>query len=60
MDTEDAETKEVPIGNVSGYLIDKNDGITLFWNDEDTDFMINGNIEPNELIKIAESIEKNK
>lgn len=60
VDTEDAETKEVPIGNTSGYLIEKNDGITLFWNDEDTDFMINGNIEPNELIKIAESLEKNK
>jgi hypothetical protein len=60
VDTEDAEMKEVPIGNTSGYLIDKNDGSTLFWNDNDRDFMINGNLEPNELIKIAESLEKNK
>lgn len=60
LDTEDGETKEVPIGNTSGYLIEKNDGMTLFWNDDDTDFIINGNIEPNELIKIAESLEKNK
>jgi len=60
VDTEDAETKEVPIGNISGYLIDKNDGSTLFWNDNDRDFMVNGNLEPNELIKIAESLEENK
>ena len=60
VDTEDAEMKEVPIGNTSGYLIDKNDGSTLFWNYNDKDFMVNGNIKPNELIKIAESLEKNK
>ncbi len=60
MDTEDAEMNEVPIGAISGYLIVKNDGIILFWNDDNTDFMINGNIKPNELIKIAESLEKNK
>lgn len=60
VDTEDAETIEVSIGNISGYLIDKSDGGTLFWNDNDKDFMVNGNLKPNELIKIAESLEKNK
>jgi len=60
LDTEDAKMNEVPIGDISGYLIVKDDGIILFWNDDDTDFMVNGSIEPNELIKIAESLEKNK
>lgn len=60
MDTEEAKMNEVPIGATSGYLIVKEEGLILFWSDDDTDFMINGNLKPNELIKIAESLEKNK
>lgn len=60
LDTEDAEMKEVPIRDSSGYLIVKDDASILFWNEKSMDFMINGNLEPNELIKIAESLKKNK
>jgi hypothetical protein len=60
LDTEDAEMKEVPIRNSSGYLIVKDDVSILFWNEKNMDFMINGNLEANELIKIAEGLEKNK
>jgi hypothetical protein len=60
LDTEDAEVREVPIGNSNGQLIIKGDRTMLFWYNEDTSFLIKAYISEQEILKMAESLEKNK
>lgn len=60
LDTEDAIVTKVPIGDFNGYLIVKNDRTMLFWHNENLEFFLKGNIESDDLIRMAESIKKNK
>lgn len=55
VDTENAETTEIMINGSKGILVDKNGGITLFWYDTEHAFYLMGNIDKEEMIKMAES-----
>jgi len=60
IDTEDATTEKININGNEGFLIIKEDRSMIFWHNEERSFTITGNIKKEEIIKIAESIEKNK
>ena len=60
LDTEDAVTENIKINGNEGLLIIKEDRSMIFWHNEEKSFTITGNIKKEEIIKIAESIEKNK
>lgn len=60
IDTEDATTERININGNEGFLTIKEDRSMMFWHNEEKSFTITGNITKEEIIKIAESIEKNK
>jgi hypothetical protein len=60
IDTEDATTENIKISGNEGFLTIKEDRSMIFWHNEEKSFTITGNIKKEEIIKIAESIEKNK
>jgi len=60
IDTEDATTENIKINGNEGFLTIKEDRSIIFWHNEEKSFTITGNIKKEEIIKIAESIEKNK
>lgn len=60
IDTEDAIIQEIPLGDSSGQLIKKGERIMLFWSDNEDSFLIRASITEKELIKMAESLKKNK
>jgi len=60
LDTEDAVTEKININGNEGFLIIKEDRSMIFWHNEERSFTITGKIKKEEIIKIAESIEKNK
>jgi hypothetical protein len=60
IDTEDATTENIKISGNEGLLIIKEDRSIIFWHNEEKSFTITGNIKKEEIVKIAESIEKNK
>ncbi len=60
LDTEDAEVKEVAIDGNKGQLIIKGNEIMLFWYNDEVSFNINGQVSVEEIIKISESMKKNK
>lgn len=59
LDTEDSEVHEVVIGEKSGRLIIKEERAMLFWTDGENSFLIIGLLAEQEIIKMANSIEKN-
>ncbi|HZK70886.1 MAG TPA: DUF4367 domain-containing protein [Clostridia bacterium] len=60
IDTESAVTTELMIKNSKGILIDKNGLLTLFWYNTDHAFYLMGNINKEEMIKMAESTKLKK
>jgi len=60
IDTEDATTERININGNEGFLTIKEDRSMIFWHNEERSFTITGNIKKEEIIKIAESIEKTK
>jgi len=60
LDTEDAATEKININGNEGFLTIKEDRSMIFWHNEEKSFTITGNIKKEEIIKIAESVEKNK
>ena len=60
IDTEDAKTEKININGNEGFLTIKEDRSIMFWHNEEKSFTITGNIKKEEIIKIAESVEKNK
>jgi hypothetical protein len=60
IDTEDAKTEKININGNEGFLTIKEGRSMIFWHNEEKSFTITGNIKKEEIIKIAESIEKNK
>jgi len=58
IDTEDSKLSEVMINNYKGFLIEKENKVILFWNDEYNSFSILSNDNFLELINIAKSISK--
>lgn len=60
VDTENAETTEIMINDRKGILVDKNGLITLFWYNTDVAFYLSGNIDKEEMIKMAESTKMKK
>jgi len=60
IDTEDATTEKININGNEGFLIIKEDRSMIFWHNEERSFTITGKIKKEEIIKIAESIEKIK
>ena len=60
LDTEDAVAENIKINGNEGLLIIKEDRSMIFWHNDEKSFTITGNIKKEEIIKIAESIEKNK
>jgi hypothetical protein len=58
LDTEDATTENIKISGNEGFLTIKEDRSMIFWHNEEKSFTITGNIKKEEIIKIAESIEK--
>ncbi|MFO7888354.1 MAG: DUF4367 domain-containing protein [Eubacteriales bacterium] len=60
MNTEDATTEKININGNEGFLTIKEDRSMIFWHNDERSFTITGNIKKEEIIKIAESIEKNK
>lgn len=60
LDSEDAVIEDIIINGYKGVSLTKGERITLFWNSEETSFVMISDIEHEELIKVAESITKNK
>ncbi len=60
LDTEDAVTENIIINGNEGFLIIKEDRSMIFWHNEEKSFTITGNIKKEEIVKIAESMEKIK
>lgn len=60
LDSEDAVIEEVNINGIEGITIAKEDFIILYWNDKESSFYILSNIELEELIKMAKSLELKK
>lgn len=57
IDTEDAAVYTVMIGNFSGFLVSKEDRISLYWSDGQRYFILLGqNIEKNTMMSIAQSV----
>lgn len=57
LDTEDAETRDVTIGESEGYLILKENRVILFWNDDLNGYtIISYDVEADEIMKMAESM----
>lgn len=59
LNSEGALKSEVLINESKGMLIINNEIITVFWNINEMSFSLNGRIDKDELIKIAESLEIN-
>jgi len=60
LDSEDAVKEDVEINGEEGIALIKGDFIALFWNNEESSFYVLSDIELEEMIKMAESLEKNK
>lgn len=60
IDSEDAIREDIKINGFKGISLTKGDRITLYWNNGETSFIIISDIEFQELIRMAESITKNK
>ena len=60
IDTEEADIREVPLGDGSGQLVLKDERIMLFWSVNEQSFLIKGAISEQEIIKMAENLKKNK
>ena len=60
MDTEDADIREIPLGEDSVKLVLKDDRIMLFWSVHEESFLIKGAISEQEIIKMAENLKKNR
>ena len=56
IDNENSEVYEIDISDGTGYIQKHKSLTTIYWNNSDVMFDISGNIDDNELIKIAESI----
>lgn len=60
LDTEKAQISEVIINNNKGILAEKGTINILFWSNDQASFYITSSVQSEELIKIANEIEKNK
>lgn len=60
IDTQSARTETVMLQGEKALLIDKDGLTTIIWHNHEFMFMMQANIDKDELIKMAESIEKNK
>ncbi len=56
MDTEDAKTSEGLVNNDKSILVEKSNKKILLWHSSDSSFYIIGNIDVNELLRIANNI----
>ena len=52
LDTEDAEVRDVPLGNSNGQFIIKGGRTMLFWYNEDTSFLIKAYVSEQEILKM--------
>lgn len=57
VDTEDADSKKIKVGEKEIFLTEKDDNYTLSWSQKEKTYMLNGNMHEEELLKIAEKIE---
>lgn len=56
-EAEDAETRDVTIGESKGYLNLKENRVILFWNDDMNSYtIISYDVEADEIMKMAESM----
>lgn len=60
IDSENAELKDIDINGIEGIAIMKEGFTTLFWNNQEYGFILYSNIEMEELLKVAQSIDLNK
>ncbi len=58
IDTEDAEIKNIIINNQEGILSKNKNVVILLWNKDDSIYMLTGNINEKEIIKIGENIKR--
>lgn len=58
LDTEEAITEEIMIDGYKGLLILKDGRVLLFWNNAESSFYLNGYLESETFIEMAESLEK--
>ena len=56
LDTEDAKTSTVRIGEWEAMLVEKNGYAQLVWNDDQYLYFLSGNIDTKELLKMARSL----
>lgn len=57
VDTEDADTRKIKVGDKEIFLTEKDDNYTLSWSQSEKAYTLNGNMPEEELLKIAEKIE---
>lgn len=55
-DTENAETRDITIGTAKGFIILNKGIVQIFWYDDFNTYSLIGNLDENEMIKMAESI----
>ena len=60
IDTEDADIREIPMGEGSGQLVLKDNRIMLFWSANEESSLIQGETSEQEIIKMADNIKENK
>ena len=61
MDTENAQSvTEIIINDSQGILVEKDGFSSLTWNEGETFFWVRGEIDSDELVKIAKSLKKLK
>ncbi len=60
IDTQIARTDRIFVNGVEGIFIEKDDMYTLVWHNNESIFTLTAKVDKNELIKMAESVEKNK
>jgi hypothetical protein len=58
LDTEDATTENIKINGNEGLLIIKGDRSMIFWHNDEKSFTVTGNIKKEEILKIANNLEK--
>ncbi len=56
IDTEDADIAEISIADAPGLLIIEDDMVTIVWNIETIYFVLGGDVDEQELMKMAESV----
>jgi hypothetical protein len=58
LDTEDAMVEKIYVGEYEGFLITKKNKTKIFWHNDSSMFLLDGHVDPETLLKVANSVVK--